>query len=256
MAASHHSTTGILSSKRSLLGAIKASFVAEDIPVLRATDAISVWSCSNCALARSIWPCFTNFPVRKEQSQNYTCLEWKRVRHFLTGIVHNTYVIICPPSPLAPPSLSLPHSLSVCLPPFPLSPSPSFILGRRGKLLHCILFSQHNLSRVVCIPASLNLNCRLDRWAPVKVTLGSKNAVCSSLSSLVVGFFSVICRNLALCWARMFTCKQIRPYITVTSEMKATECSTITFFTKNSFISPIILCSLRSLCMLIFQVNK
>ena len=34
----------------SVVGAIRASFVAEDIPVLRALDAISDWSFSNIAL--------------------------------------------------------------------------------------------------------------------------------------------------------------------------------------------------------------
>ena len=40
MAASHHSTSGISSTLPSLLGPRSASLVAEDMPVLRATEAM------------------------------------------------------------------------------------------------------------------------------------------------------------------------------------------------------------------------
>ena len=54
MAASHHSTRGISSSLVSNFGAIRASFVAEDMPVLRAVEEIWTWSWSSWFLARII----------------------------------------------------------------------------------------------------------------------------------------------------------------------------------------------------------
>ena len=81
--ASHHSIIGMVSSKSSLLGAIRASLVAEEIPVFRATDAISDWSCSSCTLARNIWPCFTNFPVAKQE----TTKVYSPTYHFHTSFI-------------------------------------------------------------------------------------------------------------------------------------------------------------------------
>lgn len=49
----------------SVVGAIRASFVAEDIPVLRALDAISDWSFSNIALVLMVWPNLTYLPRAK-----------------------------------------------------------------------------------------------------------------------------------------------------------------------------------------------
>jgi hypothetical protein len=46
----------------SVVGAIKASLVADDIPVFLALDAISDWSFSSIALVLIVWPSLTYLP--------------------------------------------------------------------------------------------------------------------------------------------------------------------------------------------------